>query len=741
MSESNEISLNHPSLYLNRDLSIIQFNRRVFEMAADPTLPLLERLRFLCISSTNMDEFFEVRVAMQKHFKNSGSLRTAADGLTASEILSQVRERVDDLVTEQYQLLNNDLLPSLAKQGIHFLPRASWSEQQQEWIRNFFRRELLPVLTPIGLDPAHPFPNVLTKILNFIVELDGKDAFGRNSQYAIVQAPRSLKRIVHLPPEISRSENCYVFLSSIIHAHVDEFFPGMSAKACHQFRITRNSELLVDDLEKGDLKQAVAGELLERRFSQAIRLEVSKQCPAKLYNFLLKQFNLTTDDLYRVDGPVNLYRLSAVYDDVMRDDLKFPHYEQGVPQRLQVENPDIFNLIKEGDILLHHPYQRFSPVIELLNQAASDPNVLVIKQTMYRVVPDSPLVEALIRAARANKEVVAVIELMARFNEEENIALANRLSEAGVQVVYGVVGYKTHGKMLMVVRREGKKLTRYVHLGTGNYHTITSRFYTDFGLITAHPDIGEDVHKLFQQLTGLGKAMRLKAMLSAPFTLHSGLIERINLEAEQARLGEPARIRAKVNGLEEPKIIEALYRASQAGVKIDLVVRGICCLRPGIKGVSENIKVRSVLGRFLEHTRIYCFHNRGEIELFCASADWMNRNLLGRVETCFPILDPSLKKELIGQGLTPYLNDNTGTWKLNADGSYHRLQGRSRFVNAQQSLMQKLGRISKVEHEPSLQHEQNNAKTEMPNIEEKNTEKAESPTIKENNSNPAEPTK
>ena len=693
MTEQPAVLTEHGNLFLNRDLSILQFNSRVFEMASDESVPLLERLRFLCISSTNMDEFFEVRVAAQKHRLAMGSLATAADGLTAGEILSKIRATVEPLVANQYHLLNETLLPALQEEGIRLLRRADWNEEQAVWIRRFFRRELLPLLTPIGLDPAHPFPGLLNKILNFIVSLEGKDAFGRESSYAIVQAPRSLPRVIRLPKEITGSDHCFVLLSSVIHAHVGDFFPGMEAKACHQFRITRNSTLLVDEDELKDLKKAVAGELLERRFSQVVRLEVSQRCPADLSGFLLKQFGLDQSDLYRVDGLVNLYRLAALYDEVDRPDLKFPDFEQGIPKQMLVEDPDIFSIIQQGDILLHHPFQSFAPVVELINQAAEDPNVLVIKQTMYRVVPDSPLVEALMRAARANKEVVAVIELMARFNEEENIALANRLSAAGVQVVYGVVGYKTHCKMLLVVRKEGRKLRRYVHMGTGNYHTVTSRFYTDFGLISCDPELGEDVHKLFQQLTGLGKAMRLKAMLSAPFTLHKGLMERIEREAEIARSGGEGKIRAKVNGLEEPEIIRALYRASQAGVKIDLIVRGICCLRPGIKGVSENITVRSVLGRFLEHTRVYYFHNGGESEVFCASADWMGRNLLRRVESCFPVRDETLKKEVVAQGLMPYLADNVGTWRLRSDGSYHRVHSRTQSNSAQLNLMRKLGTL------------------------------------------------
>jgi len=683
-------ALDSKAYYLNRDLSMLEFNRRVFEMACNEKLPLLERLRFLCICTSNMDEFFEVRVAIQKQRIAVGSLRTGADGRTASDTLQCIQTQVRELVDQQYQLLNNDLLPSLREEGIYFLHREEWNEAQHDWIHKFFRRELLPVLTPIGLDPAHPFPRLLNKILNFMVDLDGKDAFGRESHYAIVQAPRSLARMIRLPADIATSEHCYVFLSSIIHAYVGELFPGMTANSCHQFRITRNSELDVDD-ELDDLKEAIAGELLERRFSQGVRLEVSTRCPTDLSDYLLKQFDLDHHDLYRVDGPVNLYRMALICDQLDRPDLKFPDFQPGLPARLKVEERDMFRIIRDGDLLLHHPYQRFDAVIELLKQAASDPCVLAIKQTLYRVVPESPIVDALVKAARANKEVVAVIELRARFNEEDNIALANRLSAAGVQVVYGVVGYKTHCKMILIVRREGRTMRRYVHLGTGNYHTVTTRFYTDFGIMSCNPELGEDVHRVFQQLTGMGKVSKLKSMLQAPFSLHSGLIERINLEAANARAGNKSRIIAKMNGLEEPEIIQALYRASQAGVKIDLIVRGICCLRPGIKGVSDNIRVRSVLGRFLEHTRIFHFYNGGEPEVLCASADWMSRNLLKRVETCFPIRDKKLARQVLNQGLRTYLSDNTGAWRLNKDGRYHRIRSGGKQRSAQTELMDALG--------------------------------------------------
>jgi len=691
--DSELIDLKSPDNYVNRDLSVLAFHRRVFEMACDDSIPLLERLRFLCISSSNLDEFFEVRVALQKHRIALGQTHPGADGLSAGDILLQVHERVSDMVEAQYKLLNETLLPGLAAENVHFLRRREWNERQTTWVKRFFNRELLPLLTPIALDPAHPFPRLLNKILNFIVALEGKDAFGRDLRHAIVQAPRTLSRVIRLPEEIAGPGYHYVFLSSIIHAHVGDLFPGMEAKACHQFRVTRNSQLLVDEDEVKDLKKALAGELLDRGYSEAVRLEVSTKCPEELSDFLLHQFNLKQTDLYRVDGPVNPYRLAAVCDDVDRPDLKFAPFTPGVPPRLQVEDVDIFSIIRDGDVLLHHPFQSFAPVSSLLSQAADDPQVLAIKQTLYRVDVSSPIVDAMVRAARNHKEVVAVIELRARFNEEDNIALADRLSAAGVQVVYGVVGYKTHGKMMMIVRREGRLIRRYVHLGTGNYHTITSRFYTDLGLLSCNSALGEDVHKIFQQLTGLGKASRLKEMLSGPFTLHKGLIQRINREAEAARAGQEGKIIAKMNGLEEPEIIRALYQASQAGVKIDLVVRGICCLRPGIRGLSENIRVRSVLGRFLEHSRVFCFHNGGEEEVFCASADWMSRNLLRRVETCFPVLDDKLRRDVMNDALRPYLSNNAGTWEMQSDGSYKRVTGRGSTKSAQQALLEKLARL------------------------------------------------
>ncbi|MDX8403273.1 MAG: polyphosphate kinase 1 [Mariprofundaceae bacterium] len=691
----NDTDLNNPELYLSRELSMLGFNRRVFEMAADESVPLLERLRFLCISSSNLDEFFEVRVAILKHRLDMGIDKISADGRSTSETLAAIREAVDELVHDQYELLKKELLPSLRDEGVCVFGRTEWNEAQEQWIRRFFRAELLPVLTPISLDPAHPFPQLVNKILNFIVELEGKDAFGREMHRAIVQAPRSLPRLIALPEDVAGCGHGFVFLSSIIHAYVGDLFPGMQINACHQFRVTRNSELYQHEEETEDLKKAVASELLERRYGEAVRLEVSTKCPEALSDFLLHQFKLNEKDLFCVDGMVNLYRLAAISDEVDIQSLKFEPFVPGLPQGIRPDSEDdsgtLFDVIQKADVLLHHPFQSFAPVMDLLHQAAVDPNVLAIKQTLYRVVPDSPIVDALARAARLGKEVVAVIELRVRFNEEDNIGLADRLHAAGVQVVFGVVGFKTHGKMLLIVRREGRRVRRYVHLGTGNYHSITTRYYTDFGLLSCDPKLGEDVQMVFQQLTGMGRAPRLKTILQAPFTLQKGMIERIDHEAENVRAGGQGRIIAKMNGLEEPEIIRALYRASQAGVKIELIVRGICCLRPGVKGVSENIHVRSVLGRFLEHHRICYFYNNGEEDIYCASADWMSRNLLHRVETSFPILDKTLHKRVMQEGLRTYLADNNGTWKLNQNGSYTRFQSRGRLRHAQAELMALLG--------------------------------------------------
>lgn len=684
----NDIDLKSPELYINRELSFLQFQHRVLMQASDEDIPLLERLRFLCIFSSNLDEFFQIRVAGLKHRAALESSSGTSDALTPEEVLSQISETTHTLVEEQYRIFNDVLLPELEKENIRFLKRDYWDDKQASWVKRFFKSELLPVLSPLGLDPAHPFPRVNNKSLNFIISLEGKDAFGRDSRIAIVQAPRSLPRLIQIPESIT-TDNTYVFLSSIIHTHADELFPGMNVTGCHQFRVTRDSDMFVDEEEVDDLLRAIKGELSARRLTDAVRLELADNCSAEMITFLQKKFKLGEEDIYQVNGPVNLTRLMAMHDLVARPDLKYAPFTPGIPKRLK-NNEDMFEVVRKGDILLHHPFESFAPVVSLLKQAAEDPEVLAIKQTLYRAGAKSPLVDALVSAARAGKEVTVVVELRARFDEAENIELAARLQEAGAHVVYGVVGYKTHAKMLLIVRRESRSVKRYVHLGTGNYHVGTARFYTDFGFISCDKDLGEDVHKLFLQLTGLGKVMKLKKILQSPFTLHKSLINLIELEAESARKGESARIIVKLNSLVEPEIIQALYKASQAGVKVDLIIRGICCLRPGIKGVSENITVRSIVGRFLEHTRVYFFYNHGDASVYCSSADWMDRNLFRRVETCFPITDETLKNHVIKDGLMTYLSDNTQSWLLQSDGQYKQVSpGSQKARNAQQLLLEK----------------------------------------------------
>ena len=664
-----EIDVGSPEHFINRELSLLEFNKRVLAQARDKTTPLLERLFFLCIASLNMDEFFEIRVAGLKQQVAFGSTQSGPDKMSPSEQLQHISDTAHEIVEEQYRVMNEDVLPALKKEDIHCLDRNNWSQKQKEWIKGYFNRELLPILSPVGLDPAHPFPQVLNKSLNFIISLEGKDAFGRNSGIAIVQAPRALPRLVQFPQSCSNHKYDFVFLSSIIHHHADDLFPGMTVTGCYQFRITRNSDLLVSEEEVGDLMRALEGKLPSRRFAEAVRLEVPDNCPQDMIDYLTHQFNLQNNDVYQVNGPVNLNRLMAVSQLVDRNDLKYPPFTPGIHSRL-LKNMDIFESIKKGDILLHHPFQSFTPVIDFIRQAALDPNVLAIKQTLYRTEDESSIVDALIRAAHEGKEVTVVIELRARFDEEENIELANELQAAGAHVSYGVVGHKTHSKMSLVIRREGRQLKRYVHLGTGNYHAGTARLYTDYGFLTSDMAITDDVQKVFQQLTALGKPGKRKKILQAPFTFHKGMLDLIERETIAAREGKPARIIAKMNSLVEPNITVALYKASQAGVKIDLIVRGICCLRPGIKGISENIQVRSVIGRFLEHSRIFYFHNEGDYEIFLSSGDWMDRNFFRRVETCFPVEEKRMKKKILKEGLQIYLSDNTQSWQLQSDGSY-----------------------------------------------------------------------
>jgi polyphosphate kinase len=680
-----------PAQFLNRELGILAFNRRVLAQAADDTVPLLERLRFITIVSSNLDEFFEIRVAGLKEQIKLGLPEPGPDGRAPTEVFEAVSREARALIAEQYQLLNQTVLPALAAQRIVFPKREEWSAAQRQWIRDYFFRELLPVLTPIGLDPAHPFPRVFNKSLNFAVELEGPDAFGRSSGAAIVQAPRALPRVIRLPQSIAgEAEYAFVFLSSILHAHMNELFSGMNVQGCYQFRVTRNSDLFVEEEEIKNLHTALQGELFHRHFGDAVRLEVADNCSQRMVEFLLQQFTLREADLYRVDGPVNLYRLREVPDQVERPELKFPPFQPGLPPAL--DSGDIFEVLKKQDILLHHPFQSFLPVIDYIRTTANDPNVIAIKQTVYRTGTDSELMEILVDAARKGKEVTVVVELMARFDEEANLNWAARLEEVGAHVVYGVVGHKTHAKMALVVRREEGGLRRYVHLATGNYHPRTARLYSDFGLLTANEDLCADVNEVFKQLTGLGRAGKMKHVWQSPFTLHKRIVAAIRNEAAQAAEGKPARIIAKMNALLEPQIIEELYAASAAGVKIELIVRGVCALKPGIEGLSENIRVRSVVGRFLEHTRIFYFHNGGAEDVLLASADWMDRNFFRRIELCFPVLDAALKRRVIREGLQPYLDDNCQAWVMNPEGGYERLKPRrGRRRSAQEELLFTLG--------------------------------------------------
>ena len=676
------------SPYLNRELSQIAFNERVLAQARDQSVPLLERLRYLCISCTNLDEFFEVRVAAINHQLAFGGT-TGPDGLGPATALKLIHERAGKLVHAQYEHWNKVLLPELATAGIRILGRDDWNAAQKRWLRKYFRNEILPVLSPLGLDPVHPFPRILNKSLNIVVVREGKDAFGRSGHMAIVRAPRSLPRVIQLPKELSGGGHDFALLSMVLAAFVDELFPGMQVKGAYQFRVTRNSELLVDEDEMENLAHALKGELASRGFLRATRLEISNDCPNNIVKMLLKNFELPDNAVYRVDGPVNLNRASQLYGLVDRPELKFPPFR---PRTLDCDGDELFAAIRKHDILLHHPYDAFTAVIDLLKEAAQDPSVLAIKQTLYRTGRDSAMVEHLIEASRNGKDVTVVVELRARFDEEANIRLADRLQEAGVQVVYGVVGYKTHAKMLLIVRRERKSLRRYVHLSTGNYHAGTARAYTDIGLFTADTAIGEDVHLLFQQLSGLAPTIKLKRLLQSPFTLHKALLKKIEREARHARGGKPARIVAKMNALTEVGVIDALYDASRAGVAIDLIVRGACSLRPGIAGLSENIRVRSVIGRFLEHSRVYWFANDREPETWCSSADWMERNLLRRVETCFPILRPELAARVCAEELDNYLRDNTQAWTLEADSTYTHVQPKEGepAYSAQGALLAKL---------------------------------------------------
>ena len=662
--EMDAPNLSSPSLFINRELAFLEFNRRVYALCKDETVPMLERLQFLCIAAEILDEFFEIRVAGLKQQELQKG-RPGADGRTPSEQLDAVSKVAHEIVEDHYEILNAVLKPKLEAHDIRFVQRDQWSDVQRVWIRDYFNAELAPILTPMGLDPAHPFPNLLNKSLAFIVTLKGKDAFGRDTGKAVVQAPRALPRVVAVPG----GPHDFVFLSSIIHDNVQELFRGVKVTGCYQFRVTRNSDLFVDSEEVDDLLRAMEGELSTRNYGDAVRLEIANDCPPELEAFLSSRFGLKARDVYRCNGPVNLNRLSSIPSLVNRPELRYPGFVPQTPMVLRGKQ-NIFAAITAGDILLHHPFESFAPVVDFLRSAATDPQVLAIRQTLYRTGTDSTIAEALVDAARAGKEVLVVIELRARFDEADNIELANRLQEAGAQVVYGIVGYKTHAKMSLVIRREEGRLVRYAHLGTGNYHAVKARIYTDYGLLTCRDEIGRDVQEVFHQLTAMGKPGQLHALLEAPFTLFDGVQSLIAREIEHAEAGRQARIMAKMNSLIEPRVISELYRASRAGVEIDLIVRGLCALRPGLEGISENIRVRSIVGRFLEHTRVLCFENGGKREVYLTSADWMPRNFFDRIEVCFPVRSKRLRERIVSEAFENYLTDNVRAWQLDSEGSY-----------------------------------------------------------------------
>jgi polyphosphate kinase len=682
------IDFKKPEYYINRQLSLLEFNWRVLQQARNESIPLLERLRFLCIFSTNMDEFFEIRVSGLQQKVELGASHNDPDNTPPKQILKRISERAHDLVDEQYELLNLILDEHLAAENIRFVRRNEWNTCMDSWLKDYFENELHPIISPLALDPSHPFPRILNKSLHFIVSLKGKDAFGRNSGLAIVQIPRALPRIIQLPyEECECGPDDFVFLSSVVHAYVNSLFPGMSVKGCYQFRVTRNSDLYVDEEEIDDLLRAVEGELGSRRYGDAVRLEAAHDCPEEICHYLLDKFELSEQDLYQVEGPVNVNRLNEVYDLINRPELKYKPFTPAIPSKVSL-NSDIFESIRKQDVLLHHPYESFAPVVDFIRQASNDPNVLAIKQTLYRTGPSSAVVNALVKAARLGKEVTVIVELRARFDEEANISLAAKLQEAGAHVVYGVVGYKTHAKMLLVIRREAQHLRQYVHLGTGNYHSRTARLYTDYGFFTSNKKICEDTNRVFHQLTSMGQTKNLNKLLQSPFTLQDTLEAKIERERQHVTQGKSGRIIIKLNSLVDAEMISSLYRASADGVKISLIIRGMCSLRPGIPGISENIKVISIVGRFLEHDRVVYFKNDEKPEVFISSADWMERNLYHRVEIATPIENKVLQERIINE-LEYYLLDNTQAWTMDAKGNYTQASpedGKEAFISQEKFL-------------------------------------------------------
>ncbi len=658
-----------PAHFISRELSWLEFNQRVLDEALDPQTPLLERLKFFCIVSSNLDEFFEVRVAGLKQQIESDTVERSMDGLTATETFQAVVKRIRRMVDDHNACWRESLRPALAANGIRVLDISELERTDLPQLVQYFRTQVLPVLTPLAIDPAHPFPQLLNKSLNLIVRLEMKKNRETHKHLAVVQIPRILPRIIKLSREDARRD--YVDLSRLIGHHLAELFPGTTLLGYWPFRVTRNSELYIDEEESANLLKAVETELHNRRKGDAVRLEIDQACPSFIREALLKTLRLTEDDLYSINGPLNPTRLMALYEGDHSPELREPPFVAPVTAPLR-EQPDLFAVIREKDILLHHPYENFSSVVDFLEQSGADPDVLAIKQTLYRTGGDPRIIGALENAVQNGKQVTAVVELRARFDEARNIDWARQLEEAGVHVVYGLVGYKIHAKACLVVRREGHHIRRYVHLATGNYNPTTAKLYTDLGLFTCRPEFGEDITNLFNLLTGICQFQETRKVLVAPFQLHERLLQLIDREAENARRGLPARIIAKINSLAERQILEALYRAAEAGVSIDLIVRGICCLRPGVKGLSKNITVRSIVDRFLEHSRIYYFENACQPQVFLSSADWLPRNLFRRIELAFPIEDGILRERLIREVLDHSLADNVKARLLQPDGSYRR---------------------------------------------------------------------
>jgi polyphosphate kinase len=676
--KTTPIDLNDPSLYINRELSWLEFNHRVLEVALDPSRPLLERVKFLTIVSSNLDEFFMVRVAGLKRQVKSQTVQRGPDGLSAEEQLRAISARCHEMVRDQYRCLQRDLLPQLAQHGIVHHRMESLSAEQARWVKDYFHRQVFPVLTPLALDPSHPFPHLRNRSLNLVVTLRKTKSPTANVYLAVVQVPTVIPRLVQVPAAPDQPGGFhFVLLEDVIRSQMTELFQGMHIIGCHPFRITRDSDLNFDEEEAEDLLETIEQELRKREWGDAVRLEVGGNITPRALEQLLTALDLTEQDTYRTTGPLNLQDFMALYRLSDYPQLKDRPFVPPVVRVLQGKK-NLFSVLRERDVLLHHPYESFSSVVEFVQQAADDPDVLAIKQTLYRTSGDSPIIAALTRAAQNGKQVTALVELRARFDEENNIGWARELERAGVHVVYGLVGLKTHCKVLLVVRREPgeERLRRYVHLGTGNYNPTTARLYTDLGLLTSSLKFGQDASRLFNLLTGYSRVPNWRKLAVAPLGLRERVLELIDRETRFAQAGQEGRIVVQINSLVDPEVIQALYRASQAGVKIDLIVRGICCLRARVPGVSDNIRVISIVGRFLEHPRLIYVRNGGDEEVYLSSGDWMPRNLSRRVETMFPIEDPELKRRLVEEVLPVKLRDNANTWELQPDGSYRRVRPR-----------------------------------------------------------------